>query len=212
MFAFSFFVLLLLLLSQLAIACLHQALKFTVAKYYTPSGRCIQATEYGDAGSARKAKGKDAAAAKALPAPLPQEPIAGEPKAATPSVNGVRDAAAAATAAEEEAAVAAAAAAEDEAATAEDGGEEATGERAAGERRASSAFSSKAVTARKAWTTAHGRTVRDGGGVEVDVKVAGAKLPAVEALLLSQGVLFDFATAWTQVDTIRQAGDSLFSI
>lgn len=41
--------------------------------------------------------------------------------------------------------------------------------------------------------------VRDGGGVEVDVKVAGAKLPAVEALLLSQGVLFDFATQWTQV-------------
>jgi hypothetical protein len=29
-------------------------LKFTVAKYYTPSGRCIQATEYKDKDAARK--------------------------------------------------------------------------------------------------------------------------------------------------------------
>ena len=41
--------------------------------------------------------------------------------------------------------------------------------------------------------------VRDGGGVDVDVKVEGAKLPAVEALLITQDAFFGFATRWTQV-------------
>jgi len=41
--------------------------------------------------------------------------------------------------------------------------------------------------------------VRDGGGVDVDVKVEGAKLPAVEALLITQDAFFGFATRWTRV-------------
>jgi len=37
------------------------ALKFTVAKYYTPSGRCIQSTNYKDGGEASKVADKDKA-------------------------------------------------------------------------------------------------------------------------------------------------------
>jgi len=62
-----------------------QALKFTVAKYYTPSGRCIQETEYKDGRAAKARRGGD----KAAPFQPAAPPSAAPPSEVSPSEAGI---------------------------------------------------------------------------------------------------------------------------
>lgn len=92
------------------------ALKYTVAKYYTPSGRCIQSTVYetdGDSGAKYKSK-------------------------------------------------------------------------------------KVADKDRTIFYTAHGRQVKDGGGVEVDVKVEPQKASQLEVILVNSGTYSDYAAEWSK--------------
>lgn len=92
------------------------ALKYTVAKYYTPSGRCIQSTVYetdGDSGAKFKSK-------------------------------------------------------------------------------------KVADKDRTIFYTAHGRQVKDGGGVEVDVKIESQKVSQLEVILVNSGTYSDFAAEWSK--------------
>jgi carboxyl-terminal processing protease len=93
------------------------ALKYTVAKYYTPSGRCIQSTVYETDGGNSGAK-----------------------------------------------------------------------------------YKSKKVADkdRNLFYTAHGRQVKDGGGVEVDVKVEPQKASPLEIILLNSGAYSDYAAEWSK--------------
>mmetsp|Transcript_24048 Transcript_24048/g.40943 ORF Transcript_24048/g.40943 Transcript_24048/m.40943 type:complete len:865 (-) Transcript_24048:292-2886(-) len=104
------------------------ALKYTVAKYYTPSGRCIQSTVYEEGG-----RGDD------LLTSTSEEK--GGPK-----------------------------------------------------------FKSKKVADkdRTVFYTAHGREVKDGGGVEVDYKVEPQKASPLEIILLSSGTYSDYAAEWSK--------------
>ena len=96
------------------------ALKYTVAKYYTPSGRCIQSTVYEEGSS---------------------DPVNGGDKFKSTKV---------------------------------------------------------ADKDRKVFQTAHGREVRDGGGVEVDYKVEPQKASPLEIILLNSGAYSDYAAEWSK--------------
>ena len=96
------------------------ALKYTVAKYYTPSGRCIQSTVYEEGSS---------------------DPVNGGDKFKSTKV---------------------------------------------------------ADKDRQVFQTAHGRQVRDGGGVEVDYKVEPQKASPLEIILLNSGAYSDFAAEWSK--------------
>jgi len=97
------------------------ALKYTVAKYYTPSGRCIQSTVYEEGSSSDGEKG------------------------------GAK-------------------------------------------------YKSKKVADkdRSVFYTAHGRPVKDGGGVEVDYKVEPQKASPLEIILLNSGTYSDYAAEWSK--------------
>jgi carboxyl-terminal processing protease len=97
----------------------NTALKFTVAKYYTPSGRCIQGVKYTEGGGLNEADGKYV-----------------ESKVADKD--------------------------------------------------------------RSVFYTRTGRAVRDGGGVEADLKVATPKASALEVTLLRSGMFSDFAAQWSK--------------
>lgn len=97
----------------------NSALKFTVAKYYTPSGRCIQGINYKEGSG----KGEDEARYQA---------------------------------------------------------------------------SKVAEKDKQTYFTRLGRAVRDGGGIEVDYKVAAPKASALEVTLLRSGLLSDFAAEWSK--------------
>ena len=97
------------------------ALKYTVAKYFTPSGRCIQSTNY-DEGDVRGFK-----------------------------ATNVKDA------------------------------------------------------DRNIFKTKSGRIIKDGGGIEVDVKVNQPKASALEVALIRSGVLDDFASQWS-IDNSLSSG------
>ncbi|MEM8900705.1 MAG: S41 family peptidase [Bacteroidota bacterium] len=88
-------------------------LKITIAKYYTPSGRCIQAIDY----SSRNEDG---------------------------SVGKIAD------------------------------------------------------SLKQSFTTKNGRVVYDGGGIEPDIKISNMKYQAVTQALLNQGLIFDFASYFSQ--------------
>ncbi len=97
----------------------NTALKFTVAKYYTPSGRCIQSVNYKEGGVGDENDGK---------------------------------------------------------------------------------YTSSRVSEkdRQVFYTKSGRTVRDGGGVEADYKVAAPKASALEITLLRSDVMNEYASKWSQ--------------
>ena len=97
----------------------NTALKFTVAKYYTPSGRCIQSVNYKEGASGDENDGKY-----------------------TSSKVSQKD--------------------------------------------------------RQVFYTKSGRTVRDGGGVEADYKVAAPKASALEITLLRSDVMNEYASKWSQ--------------
>jgi carboxyl-terminal processing protease len=103
------------------------ALKYTVAKYYTPSGRCIQSTVYEEGG-----RGDDLLASS--------------------------------------------------------------------EEKGGSRYKSKKVADkdRNVFYTAHGREVKDGGGVEVDYKVEPQKASPLEIILLQSGAYSDYAAEWSK--------------
>ena len=122
------------------------ALKYTVAKYYTPSGRCIQAIQYkgGRENAPLVARGQDVPGDDgATPFPSPDE-VAGEDSLDGGSVKS-------------------------------DGGVQV------------------ADKDRKVFKTRLGRAVRDGGGIEPDLKVNRIQVGAAESILYSQGVYNDFA-------------------
>jgi len=111
------------------------ALKYTVAKYYTPSGRCIQSTVYEDGG-----RGSNVLEASS-----------------------------------------------------EEGN-------------ASKPYKSKKVADkdRAVFRTAHGREVRDGGGIEVDYKVDPQSSSAIEIILLNSGMYSDFAAEWSKHNVLTE--------
>ena len=63
--------------------------------------------------------------------------------------------------------------------------------------------------------TKGGRVVRDGGGVEADIKVAAPQASVLEVSLQQQGVFFDFANEWAKSHTyslgegLKEGGPSL---
>mmetsp|Transcript_6224 Transcript_6224/g.24268 ORF Transcript_6224/g.24268 Transcript_6224/m.24268 type:complete len:729 (-) Transcript_6224:931-3117(-) len=118
------------------------AIKYTIAKYYTPSGRCIQSDTYKSA--VAKATKKDAGDSTS---------------SSTPIVSDVK-----------------------------------------GERRPAKGFTSTKIKDqdKRIFKTRIGRDVRDGGGIEADVKVANPPLSPLTQALVSQGAFFDFASEWTR--------------
>lgn len=94
------------------------ALKFTVAKYFTPSGRCIQSTNYNE----------------------------GDTKGFLATSVKDRD--------------------------------------------------------RQVFKTKAGRIIKDGGGIEVDVKIKPPRASALEVAILRSGVLDDFASRWSKTNSI----------
>jgi len=95
------------------------ALKFTVAKYYTPSGRCIQSTNYKEGGGLNAEDGRY-------------------------KVSKVKD------------------------------------------------------KDKQVFYTKNGREVKDGGGIEADLKVEVPRASALEVTLLRSGVMTDFAADWSK--------------
>ncbi|KAL7519086.1 hypothetical protein ACHAWX_003884 [Stephanocyclus meneghinianus] len=106
------------------------ALKYTVAKYYTPSGRCIQSTIYEEGG--RGVNVLDASSEE--------------------------------------------------------------------ENESSKPYKAKKVADkdRMVFLTAHGREVKDGGGIEVDYKVDPQNASPIEVILLNSGAYTDFAAEWSK--------------
>jgi len=96
------------------------ALKYTVAKYYTPSGRCIQGVKYTQGGSEEKGNSRDFVASKV------------------------------------------------------------------------------AEKDRSTFYTRTGRVVRDGGGIEADLKVQAPRASALEVTLLRSGIMSEFAAQWSK--------------
>mmetsp|Transcript_21377 Transcript_21377/g.43493 ORF Transcript_21377/g.43493 Transcript_21377/m.43493 type:complete len:901 (+) Transcript_21377:312-3014(+) len=103
------------------------ALKYTVAKYYTPSGRCIQSTVYQEGGR-------------------------GDDLVAVDNENG----------------------------------------------RSKYKATKVADKDRNVFYTAHGRQVRDGGGIEVDYKVEPQKASPLEIILLNSGAYSEFSAEWSK--------------
>mmetsp|Transcript_45775 Transcript_45775/g.90258 ORF Transcript_45775/g.90258 Transcript_45775/m.90258 type:complete len:1107 (-) Transcript_45775:337-3657(-) len=201
------------------------SLKFTVAKYYTPSGRCIQATEYKDDGSARKTmaqasesaidgdaaneeegkgsvdppNGSDQKAPAKTPPPATTQPggeAPGVPISSTESSDSGGG-----SGGDQQQGVDEADEEEQQTRRREKGGDSPQ----RGGKEGKGRFVARAVddSERKSFQTANGRTVKDSGGVEVDVKVAAAKVSMVEALLVQEGALFDFASQWTQTNAFK---------
>jgi carboxyl-terminal processing protease len=152
------------------------ALKYTVGRYYTPSGRCIQAINY-RRGSAPAAAPRDtstpgADAGSATETVDPGEPQGNEESRLRPSAPP--------QAMESD----------------EDGDENSDG--------ATFRIDEVPESARKQFRTKHGRVVRDGGGIEPDVKVASPEVRPLQSALISSGIFFDFAGDWAKHHDINQ--------
>jgi hypothetical protein len=156
---------------------LNQALKFTVAKYYTPSGRCIQSTEYRDNGSARKE-------GAAVFSPISLSDVTGQTNSNVETNVGPT---------------------EPDLSDAFDGEDGADDDGTEVSPRDSNGKGYSARTYRKSerktFRTKSGRMVRDGEGIAADVKVPSQELSLVEALCIRNNAFFDFASQWTKVCT-----------
>jgi len=132
-----------------------ESMKYTIAKYYTPSGRCIQSDNY------------KSASAKVKPTPSEQADKALSPDAGTAGEPLSRGA-------------------------------------------PSRGFTSTKVAddEKKTFQTRTGRSVRDGGGIEADVKVANPPLAPLTSALISQGAVFDFTSEWTRHHEFSSYGNS----
>jgi carboxyl-terminal processing protease len=60
---------------------------------------------------------------------------------------------------------------------------------------------------RKEFRTDNGRVVRDGGGIEADVRVALPKMSTLEGTLQGLGAYFDYAGVWSRSHEFTQTGD-----
>jgi len=152
-----------------------RSLKLTVAKYFTPSGRCIQAVSYA---KPRKANTMAAVSpSKQTPGgtsmPLPQQPqqmppTDGKPTSAAPTMPSST-------------AIADTAAAGDESRASVTGRE---------------TFTERSMRAGEIFTTKNGREVKTGGGIAPDVQAAAKPVGVLERSLLRQGAFFHFAGWW----------------
>ena len=171
------------------------ALKLTVAKYYTPSGRCIQAVAY-DGGRLEASAKSTAAAVADAPAgesadpldptvPPLQAPETPEPAKAAPSA----------------------------APTPAPGADLAGALRDIGDSRDPSRPKAAAGEELTVYVTEHGRAVKAGGGIGPDVLVQGRELGELERSLLQRGLFFDFAGEWLKthaapIELLAQRVDS----
>ncbi|GAB0493281.1 hypothetical protein MMPV_004559 [Pyropia vietnamensis] len=174
------------------------ALKYTVGKYYTPSGRCIQSTNY-----------STASVTPALPAPPPPPtPITpappSVPSAPVPLLPPDDDAepdspitdASPATDAPDIPAPALSPEAPSSPGTGPDGRPPALPRRPVGP--PGTAYKSRAITEseRREFRTASGRLVRDGGGIEADVSVPVPPPSDLEAALRTEAAFFYYAAEY----------------
>jgi len=165
------------------------SLKLTVAKYYTPAGRCIQAVDYGGGRLEASAKGKSAyadmpaAGAAGVSDEGPLDP-------ATPPLR--RDPAEAPSPAKKSGGGAGGGASKSATPTGPDiaGGVMRIDDRDPSRPKAA-AGEEKSV-----YVTDHGRAVKAGGGIGPDVLVEGRTLGELERSLLSRGLFFDFSGEW----------------
>ena len=166
------------------------SLKLTVAKYYTPSGRCIQAVSYGGGRLEAKAKtGKAAASAVdagAADVGSPATdgdvtPVTPPPPPAKPSSGGAQKSAPGKSA---------------------PGGAKKSGDGApAGAMMRidpldPSKPQASAEEEKVEYVTANGRAVKAGGGIAPDMVVEARPLGELERSLLQRGLFFDFAGEW----------------
>lgn len=52
----------------------------------------------------------------------------------------------------------------------------------------------------------NGRVVRDGGGIEADIKVSSPEASILELTLLQQGAFFDYASEWAKTHSYKGEG------
>lgn len=145
------------------------SLKLTVAKYYTPSGRCIQAVSYGG--------GRVTEARANLGSPSASSPLSTTPES-------IPDGAAAP------------ASAPDKPAGSPSNGRRQPTVPGAVRRIDPSEPSLPTASAegtKESFLTAHGRKVISGGGIAPDVIVEGRQIGDLERSLIQQGFFFDFA-------------------
>jgi len=150
------------------------SLKLTVAKYYTPSGRCIQAVSYGG--------GRVTEARANLGSPSASSPLSTTPES-------IPDGAAAP------------ASAPDKPAGSPSNGRRQPTVPGAVRRIDPSEPSLPTASAegtKESFLTAHGRKVISGGGIAPDVIVEGRQIGDLERSLIQQGFFFDFAGDWLQ--------------
>lgn len=156
------------------------ALKLTVAKYYTPSGRCIQAVSYRDGAKGERLKAGAPPAqsgAKDAGGAAPETPAKSDPKRGGEKKEGGAEGAGGGGGVFPP----------DEM----DGGDEAYG----GRRRQSRKFTE---AERKTFYTVSGRPVKDGGGIVPDVVEKPRKIGELERILLEQGLFYRFAGDWLE--------------
>ena len=177
------------------------ALKLTVAKYYTPSGRCIQAVSYRDKGDAKKVAStapkpvmvdKSGLLKPTAPAPTPASspaPASSSPSSAPSPAPAPAPAPAAAPAPAREGG---AFPADDEEKRREQEAEEEAAMQG-GRRRQSRRVP---VAERKTFYTTAGRAVQDGGGIVPDLVSKPRKVGELERVLLEQGLFYRFAGDW----------------
>ncbi|CEM03607.1 unnamed protein product [Vitrella brassicaformis CCMP3155] len=147
------------------------ALKYTVAKYYTPSGRCIQSVKYSEGG----VNMADASTT------TPNEDTQGTPTAPQENNNGP---------------------------STTDPQSRRNGRRKADDSDLRYLSDEISESERKVFKTRGGRYVRDGGGIEADVKVNLPKTSPLEITLISQGAMFDYAAEWSKFNEYRGEIDS----
>jgi C-terminal peptidase prc len=148
------------------------SLKLTVAKYYTPSGRCIQAVTYG--GSRLEAK-------QELP-PATSSGVAAPSLDAPDSADDAKPAASGSAASKQP--------------PKQDESVDLPGGLLRMDPRLPSKPSADEEDAKSTYYTVGGRSVKGGGGIGPDVAVAGQKVGELERSLLQQNLFYEFASDW----------------
>uniref|UniRef100_A0A0G4HMK8 PDZ domain-containing protein n=1 Tax=Chromera velia CCMP2878 TaxID=1169474 RepID=A0A0G4HMK8_9ALVE len=216
------------------------ALKYTVAKYYTPSGRCIQSVRYdkapvmppevtattplstnppppaaapdpGDPGGTPESSAPPEGHTQA-PAPPPPRLIPGEPVSLAPSSSPTTDSPSLLLSQSKDDSAGPGLNRQDRRE------EDQTNEEDEDE---DGDFSSRPNSAaripesqRRTFLTRNGRPVRDGGGIESDVRVDTGTASPLEVTLVVQNAFFDFATEWSTTNvfdakTVDSKADSI---
>ncbi|KAG5180424.1 ClpP/crotonase-like domain-containing protein, partial [Tribonema minus] len=161
------------------------ALKYTVAKYYTPSGRCIQSVNYG--GTSRELVASSETTVL--------DAVSPDPSGAPVNVDVID--------------------LDDTEAADEEGPLSSVEMGGGGVRGAGYTARAVREKDRKEFKTTHGRVVRDGGGIEADVVAPEKQTSSLEVALLVQNVYFDYAGHWSAThafkNTDRVVDDATFN-